>query len=247
MRTISIIYSCLNEEAHGYVQKIALLPQTLDRAQFQFIAVDGGSQDQTTQFLNDGGWTVLSQVSSNRAARYNKGLERADHEVVLLHHPRSLLETEGYLALTQIEKGSWGAYTHCFDTKGFGYEFTSWYSNCVRGDLRGIFYLDHCLFVDRTLLLEVGGVPEVDIFEDTKLCEKLREVRHPQRLPAVSTTSAVRFEHNGFVKQAVLNQWLKLKYLINFDDKSMYTRYETGLDLNGQKEKGPQNEPNETL
>ena len=85
----------------------------------------------------------------------------------------------------------WGAFTHQFSISHPLLNFTSWYSNHIRGGLRSIYYLDHCLFAQKQLLLDVGLLPDIDIFEDTEICLKLRIQGKPIRLPFISQTSAV--------------------------------------------------------
>ena len=43
-----------------------------------------------------------------------------------------------------------------------------------------------------------------------------------------------RFQTNGFIKQIILNQWMKILYHIGFiDNHIMNSQYEKGLELNG--------------
>ena len=46
------------------------------------------------------------------------------------------------------------------------YKFTSWWSNYIRGDIRKIYYLDHCIFFKKHILDEVNPC-HLEIFEDT--------------------------------------------------------------------------------
>jgi len=126
----------------------------------------------------------------------------------------------------------WGAFTHQFDIQHPLLNFTSWYSNRIRGDRRGVYYLDHCLFAQKQLLLDVGLFPEMHIFEDTAICLKLKRKAKPIRLPFISQTSAVRFQSNGIYRQAIKNQYMKCCYYFSGSDKKMNARYEKGIELN---------------
>ncbi len=118
----------------------------------------------------------------------------------------------------------------------FSLKFTSFYSNYIRGDLRGIYYLDHCIYSEKKLLEEIGLVPEIDIFEDTAICIKLRKLSKWKRLDSKSTTSAIRFNKNGFWKQALLNAKLKLKYSFGVFHEDLNKDYEKKMDLNSKYE-----------
>ncbi|MCB0355773.1 MAG: hypothetical protein KDD40_02140, partial [Bdellovibrionales bacterium] len=128
----------------------------------------------------------------------------------------------------------WGAFTHKFDLEHPLLNFTSWYSNHVRGDGQGIYYLDHCLFFNKYLLADNDKqpVPEVAIFEDTEFCKKLLKKSQPQRINFLATTSSVRFQKNGMFYQSMLNQMLKVGYQLKMSDDFMNRLYEKGLSLN---------------
>lgn len=172
-------------------------------------------------------------ILNSRADRLNDGLKLAEGKFVIFHHPRSRLTRDGlnYL-INNFEKFTWGAFKHKFNKRSLFYDFTSWYSNSIRAR-RGIFYLDHCLFVNLNKLNKNEVLfPHVDIFEDTLFCESLRTKYKPVLLPKYSLTSTIRFERKGIWKQAILNQLMKIAYLLKLSDKKMNKLYEKELELN---------------
>jgi hypothetical protein len=200
--------------------------------------VDGGSTDDTVSLIEQFNTELITTDISSRAGRLNEGIKQAKFDMVLLHHPRSLMDIEGIKALSkQAAEISWGAFTHQFDVQHPLLSFTSWYSNHIRGDRRGIYYLDHCLFAQKQLLLDVGLFPLIDIFEDTEICLKLNEKAKPIRLPYISQTSAVRFQTKGIYSQALKNQYMKCCYYFSGSDKKMNEQYEKGIELNTQYRK----------
>ena len=68
-------------------------------------------------------------------------------------------------------------------SKNYLLHFTSWWSNHIRGDLLGVYYLDHCLFISRDLYdhLPSGGFPALPIFEDTEFCKAIHAVYQNQK------------------------------------------------------------------
>jgi hypothetical protein len=153
--------------------------------------------------------------------------------MVLLHHPRSVVEPDG---LRYLQKNTntliWGGFTHSFDMSHPLLKFTSWYSNRVRPKIGKILYLDHCIYATRVILEQTGMIKEVEIFEDTELSLGLAKYARPQILPFLSKTSAVRFQTNGIYRQAVLNQFLKLGYHLKAHHKTMNSLYEKNVVLN---------------
>lgn len=228
---LSIVVPVFNESQTGY------LPQILSRysaiKSCEILCVDGGSEDDTCDLVRQSGQRLIETHIVSRAGRLNVGIEQASFDMVLLHHPRSILDVKGINVLIQQAPNlTWGAFTHKFNLSHPLLRFTSWYSNVVRGDRRGIYYLDHCLFAQKQLLLDCGLVPDMDIFEDTELCLKLKRRAKAQRLPYISQTSAIRFQTQGIYRQALKNQMLKWQFYFKRSDKSMNQDYEQGLELN---------------
>jgi hypothetical protein len=228
---LSIVVPTLNESKTGYLTKILSAYQGL--ANIEVICVDGGSTDNTVSLIQQSYAKLIITDIGSRAGRINVGIKQAKFDMVLLHHPRSLVDVEGIKALAKHSPEiSWGAFTHQFDIQQPLLNFTSWYSNQIRGDRRGVYYLDHCLFSQKQLLLDVGLLPEIDIFEDTEICLKLNEKAKPIRLPYISQTSAIRFQTNGIYSQSLKNQYMKWRYYFNGSDKTLNAHYEKGIELN---------------
>lgn len=231
-KPLNIIFSTHNEMELGYLQKsIPLLSEFKD---IHITVVDKESNDGTVQFLESYPVEIISTKVNSRAGRLNIGINSSSSAMILLHHPRSILSKEGISFLIEnYENLRWGAYTHRFDVEHSLLKFTSWYSNFIRGGLREIYYLDHCIFFQKVLVgADKNFVPDVDIFEDTYLSQKLAKNSSPTRLPFSSTTSAIRFQKNGVWKQAILNQILKLGFLLGIPNTFMNKVYEKGLNLN---------------
>ncbi len=230
---LSIIIPTNNEVHLGILKKA--LAQLANLSAIEIICVDRKSQDGTQDIIKTTTSQLIETDANTRAARMNIGINNAKGDIILLHHPRSFLDIEGIRCLQELDSEvMWGGFTHIFDQKEhILLKFTSWYSNQIRFDKRGIIYLDHCIFFRRSLLDgDPTPVPELDIFEDTAFSLKLREKAFPHRLPYLSTTSAYRFQKNGIIRQLLLNQILKIGYFFNVPARTMNRIYEKALNLN---------------
>lgn len=229
MKTISVVVSTHREQNNPYFRANLQLLQPC--SQVETICVDGGSDDATATIAQGLGAQVISLPQSNRASRINLGLAHSQGDLVLLLHPRCLLPTDGIAALLAANCRGWGCFQHRFDHKGIHYRLASAYSNHVRLKWQKIAYLDHCPFMTRQIAHSIV-IPNVDIFEDTELSKILRKIAKPLVLPVSVLVSPIRFEKNGFIKQTLLNQWLKIQYAFGAHHQAMNQCYEKNLDLN---------------
>lgn len=228
---VSVILPTLNEMKSGFLQDICTrLSGVKD---IEVVVVDGGSTDGTLEFCRECGFKTQVLENSNRAERINAGSRAAKGDMLILNHPRSVLDTEGIRYVQKHERTlHWGGFMHAFDSSHPVLQWTSWYSNRVRAEGKGIYYLDHCMYVRKSLLEQAGYVPEVDIFEDTELSLRLLKTGKPELLSYRSLTSSVRYRTRGFMVQALLNMLVKLIYYFNLPHSWINRLYEHGLFLN---------------
>ncbi|MBK23045.1 MAG: glycosyl transferase, family 2 [Halobacteriovorax sp.] len=231
MPKISIVIPINNDFSNGKIREQIEVFE--GRKDIEVIYVDGGSNDGSLEFLSNYDVKIISLKDSNRAERIARGIQEASSSFLLLHHPRSYIESSGLDALFETCKRKvWGGLTHRFDTNHYLLNFTSWYSNQVRAKIRGILYLDHCIFFHKDLLEDQSALPTIEIFEDTAISELLLTKSHPILIPFTSTTSAIRFKKNGIWKQAILNQIMKICWYLKVSPSNMNKIYEKGLELN---------------
>lgn len=233
---ISVVLPCLNELRHGYLPQIVanLLAQQGEK---ELIAVVSPSQDGTLDVLTQVPQIrVIESTAQNRAQRLNVGIAASQGETVVLHHPATLLPPEtGLLVVAEAMQDPqvmWGGFRHQFDWDHWLLRFTSWYSTAVRSRWGRVLYLDHCVFARRSLLMKIGGVPDMDIFEDTVLSQRLGRYGAPIILPSTVITSARRFRSRGVYYQAFLNQMLKMMYHTGIDPQLMNRLYEQKTQIN---------------
>lgn len=240
---ISVVLPCVNELRHGYLPRIVdnLLAQAGEK---ELIAVVSPSQDGTANLLaRVPQMRVIESPTRNRAQRLNVGIAASRGEAIVLHHPATLLPPGD--ALVQVAQAlqdpqlMWGGFRHQFDWDHWLLRYTSWYSTTVRPRWGRVLYLDHCIFVRRSLLHTIGGIPDLDIFEDTALSHKLSRFGAPVVLQGTAITSARRYRHRGVYRQALLNQALKVMYHTGLDPQWMNRLYEHKTQINvtyGQEE-----------
>ena len=214
----------------------------------ELIVIDGGSDDGTCERLE-----AISQIykvykNSTRGERFNEAIKYAHGKIAIFVHPRSLIPHDSIEQLQHLSPHErWGAFSHEFDLKHPVLNFTSWWSNYIRGDIKGIYYLDHILWANMDLIRKIGGFPTESIFEDTIFCQKLLKISTPKRLSAKTITSSIRFLRNGIWNQSLLNQLSKLKFHLGIHSDSIDEIYEEGMVLNRSRSEITQNDSNSRL
>ena len=232
----SVVLPCFNESRHGYLPKI-LENLSQQAGEKQLLAVVSPSTDDTLAILQQFPTVeIIETAATNRAQRLNVGIDASKGDLVLLHHPATLLPPTNALcqARSALADASavWGGFTHSFDMDHWLLRFTSWYSTTQRSQRQSILYLDHCIFAQRQALIDIGGVPDMDIFEDTTLSIALAQWGRPAIAPGRIVTSARRFRDRGIYRQALLNQLLKLMYHVRLDPQQLNRLYESKSQIN---------------
>lgn len=227
---ISVILPIFNEQKSAYFKPI--LNQFKDDPFFDLIVIDGGSTDGTLEILDSYALRTTILKDSSRATRINEGVRQAQHEIILLLHPRTLISDEGigYLK-NHAKKIEWAGFTHQFDHPHWFLRYISWYSNNVRLKKKKIVYLDHCVIFKKHCL-KGQTLPDIPIFEDTVLSNILNKHYTPERLPFIAKTSAIRFLHRGIFRQFLLNQFIKCLHHRGYDHTKINWLYERKLNLN---------------
>ena len=239
---ISVILPCFNELRHGYLPHI-LANLCQQQGEKEILAVLSPNNDGSKELIQQHPQVRLIESDArNRAQRLNNGIAASQGEVVLLHHPATLLPPTEALSLIAAATANsavmWGGFRHQFDYDHWLLRFTSWYSNQVRSRWSQILYLDHCLFAKRDVLEKIGGLPDMDIFEDTLFGQRLNQFAPPHLLPGLVITSARRFRQRGIYRQAAINQLLKLMYHAHLNPNWMNRLYERRSQINVSYDEG---------
>ncbi|MBL0956353.1 hypothetical protein ND860_13830 [Leptospira levettii] len=172
---------------------------------------------------------VHQEEAFTRAERLNIGFHRSKGEMILFHHPRSLLNSDAIEYLIHESKKKektivWGGFTHQFDRRHIFLKWISCYSNFVRIPWEGIVYLDHCIFFSRVLW--ISDLRLQYLFEDTELSKKFKKIQKPILLPYISLTSSHRFLKHGIVVQIVKNLLLKIGYKLRLPSSLLFAIYQ---------------------
>ena len=231
MNTISIIVPTRNSMQHSKLKDI--LDTYVGIPQVQTLVADGGSTDGTLELVKRSGITPVECPKVGTAEQINYASSQASGDIVLLHHARSLLPKEAIEWLMAKDRSVlWGGFRIGFGGRIKMMALNRFLGNYLFTPLTNIYQLDQCPFVRRDLFEELNGVPELELFEDWALCERLLLHGRPVTSPYTATTLPVRYEINGYTRQMLLSTGVKIGYRLGIEPPTLARWYERGLSLN---------------
>ncbi len=210
---ISVVIPALDEaEWIGAALDSAMLPG------IEVVVVDGGSRDDSSLRARQAGARVLEE-ERGRARQLARGVEASSGEVLLLLHADTCLPPgwpemlRGALADPDVVGG---AFRFAFDTRGLALGLLVWGAR-LRGSLLRLPYGDQALFVRRSVLESMGGVPQVPILEDLDLVRQMKARGRIELLPAPAPTSARRHLEQGVFRTAFAHLLVALAWRLGVD------------------------------
>ncbi len=218
----SILIPTLNEAAH--------LPATLAgaRAAFgddaEYIVCDGGSTDETVAIATAAGArTVIAE--KGRGRQLDTALSAATGEVCVLLHADTQLPTDARPLITDaLQSAVGGAFFLRFEEPQL-----SWLARAINARTRLLRSAtgDQAIFALRSVLLEIGGVPREDLFEDVRLWQQLKRAGRLQLVRAEVTTSARLWVRLGTWRGIFLHWGLRILHSLGVPPRQLARWYPT--------------------
>lgn len=195
------------------------LPETLRRLRLvpevkEIIIADGGSRDDTVKLAEAAACAVVNSAPG-RGRQLRAGAERATGEVVLFLHADTWVPLDAgqalltCLARTGVVAG--GFYKIFRDPPSWlvrGSRFKCWWRLLVARRVMA----DQGIFLRRTTLDRIGGVPDVPLMEEFELCQRLRPLGRLALADATVITSARKFRRLGVLRTYLLMWRVTLGY-----------------------------------
>ena len=218
--TISVVIPTFDEAA-----RIVRSVESVMASGVEVIVVDGGSQDETCRLACDAGARVLVSPRG-RARQLRLGFEQSSGSIVLFLHADTDLESgwqEGVREALSDSACAGGAFTFRFAEAG---RRERWIERGValRVALFGLPYGDQALFVRRSVLEKMGGIPIVPIMEDLDLVRGIKRAGRLRVLSQCATTSSRRYADRGAWKTVLQHQIALLGWWLGWDRAQLARR-----------------------
>ncbi len=188
----------------------------------ELVISDGGSTDATLHIAEEVGALVVSGAAS-RGGQLQRGVAATQGAWVLVIHSDSVLP-QGWAeaVMTQMQTGAPAYFRLRFDARGLAPVWVALWAN-LRARWLGLPYGDQGLLITRADYDAVGGYPDQPLMEDVAMARALRGRLH--HLPLSITTSADKYQRDGWLRRGSRNLGLLIRYLLGADPHTLSGRY----------------------
>jgi len=190
----------------------------------EVVVVDGGSRDPSVAVARSAGCCV-STCRRGRGHQLAEGAARARAPWIWMLHAASEPSAEAvdHLLRREPDVPAWGRFSVSL-SPGSALETVAVGMNW-RSRLTGICTGDQAIFVHRSLLQAVGGVPRQSLMEDIELSRRLKRLSAPDCRREAVGTSPRRWRQNG-IARTVLSMWrFRLRYWLGADAEQLAREY----------------------
>ncbi|WP_436514536.1 glycosyltransferase [Ekhidna sp. To15] len=214
---ISVVIPTLNEADNISATISHTFQQSFQPDEIEIIVVDAGSSDGTLESIKDSKALTFCkpEYALKKYQSLNYGWKKSSGEVVLFLDADTLLpkhfDASISLALKD-DKVVGGAFEFSFRKPDWKLSLLA-FGNRMRYRFGKIYYGDQAIFARRSILDEIGGVPEEALMEAAFLCKELRKLGKLVLIKPGITTSPRRFQEHGFFKVV----WFDLNMFIRFN------------------------------
>lgn len=208
---LTLVIPTLNAAAALPDTAAALMPGLTRGAVAGLVVSDGGSADDTCAIARDLGATLVTGPPG-RGGQIGRGVAAARTEWVLILHADTHLGPrwpDAVLDHIAAHPGQAAYFRLRFRAEGLAPRLVEAGANW-RSSSFDLPYGDQGLLISKTLLAQIGGVPDIPLMEDVALARLLKG--RLRRLDAIAETSATRYQNRGWIRQSGANLWTLLRY-----------------------------------
>lgn len=178
------------------------------------LVADGGSTDGSVEIAAAAAGVTLVRAPRGRAAQQNAGAAAAGEARVLVFlHADTRLPPDAVARMGEVlaRGAAAGAFRLRFDRR---HPLLDLYAAASRVESYWTTFGDQALFVRSEAFEAVGGFPLLPFLEDVALRRALKERGRLLKSPAAVTTSARRFEAEGFARRQMKNAAILLLHAL---------------------------------
>jgi rSAM/selenodomain-associated transferase 2 len=218
----SVLIPTLNEEAN-IRSTVAAAKQALGDSA-EYIVADGGSSDATVSYAQECGAQVIHCVRS-RGIQLDDALRIARGDVCVMLHADTVLPDDAAQLMEQaVARADAGAFLLQFENNRL-----PWLAAAI--NMRSVVLKsatgDQAIFARRDVLLQTGGVPRIELFEDVRLWQQLKRAGRVTLVRAKVTTSARLWIQYGAWRGILLHWRLRILHAFGMTPGRLAKMYPT--------------------
>lgn len=224
---LSVIIPTLNAAGELARALAALAPAAIGGLVREVIVVDGGSSDATREIAEAAGARVM-MTAPGRGGQLAKGADAARGEWFLFLHADTVLASEWAdetSALIAGDRRRAGVFTLAFDARGVAPRLVA-AGAMIRTRLFGVPYGDQGLLVSRDHYYAAGGFRPMPLMEDVEFVDRLRRHGKIRVLKSRATTSARRYERDGYLARVCKNSCCIIMHRLGVAPEKIAAFYE---------------------
>ncbi len=221
---ISVIIPTLNS-AHTISPCLVTVAKGLEfGAVAELIIADAGSTDDIATIAEDiGARLILSKMGRGSQLGNAASIAKADW-LLFVHSDTVLAPDWPQVALCHIANHPTkaGYFRLQFDTKHLAGKIVAGWANW-RSKIFDLPYGDQALLISRELYNRIGGYADIPLMEDVRIAKALKG--HLSPLDCIATTSAARYQKQGWLRRSFANFFLIMRYKMGVDPVKLAKKY----------------------
>lgn len=220
---LSVVMPTLHAEA-GLARSLPALAEGLEADLIRELVISDGGSDDATQRIAEAAGAIWLEGTPSRGGQLRRGAEAAEGDWILFLHADSVLPP-GWAEVVKAHIAGCSdaaAFRLAFDARGLAPGIVAGWAN-LRSRLLGLPYGDQGLLISRVLYDQVGGFPDIALMEDVAMARALRGKLC--QLPLTVTTSAEKYQRDGWLRRGGRNLLLLTRYLAGARPEDLAKRY----------------------
>ncbi|MCY3885707.1 MAG: TIGR04283 family arsenosugar biosynthesis glycosyltransferase [Gammaproteobacteria bacterium] len=208
---------------NDYEHLNSLLEDLREYPQLEIFAVDFGASDASQS--NGEEFHVIVSDRLGRGEQIALGALQSNRYWIWILHADSRVSSVNIEEFAKaITKCRWGRFDVRLAGKRTIYRVIERLMN-ARSALTSICTGDQGIFVQRSLLEEIGGIPRQSLMEDIELSKRLRKVEKPYRIRSQMLASVRKWEREGVLATIVRMWTVRMRYFLGAHPDVLYQDY----------------------